>query len=389
MPVDNNSFQKNANTSLIANLIWKKGNISRADIARELNLYRSTVTNITSYLLENEVIREGSVRESTLLGGRRAVELCINPEFGCVFGFDIQPSHYRAVILLADGTEVWSEKGSFGDIPFEDMFVKALEKALKVKAVKNIPIIAVGYSVPGIIDAQRSVVLNSFPFHAGPLDIKEIVGKKYDLPVLTENDANTAAWLDIYNKKISGNALTVISDFHEEARINPDVVGVGTGMGVIINGSVYRGSHNAAGEFKTISWKKGLFNQSGLSNEILRDTLDSKESLALWIEDSCKSLVSLLSTMDFETILFHGNPYSDTEWVKKVVSERVPEFVEIVHNTGCELVFDTSDECISARGAAMMCLQKLFSIPELNSGVTIFNSWEKNIAFLKNQCKYK
>ena len=83
MPVDNNLFQKNANTSLVARLIWQRKSISRAEIARELNLYRSTVTNITSYLISSGVVVEGKRLASTQQGGRKAVELSINPNFGC------------------------------------------------------------------------------------------------------------------------------------------------------------------------------------------------------------------------------------------------------------------------------------------------------------------
>ncbi len=59
MRINNNNFQKNANTSLVAQLIWKSPGISRVDIARELNLYRSTVTNIISALIDDEVVYEG------------------------------------------------------------------------------------------------------------------------------------------------------------------------------------------------------------------------------------------------------------------------------------------------------------------------------------------
>ena len=77
MPVDNNLFQKNANTSLVARIIWQRKSISRAEIARELNLYRSTVTNITAYLIRSGVIQEGRLLESSQQGGRKAVELSL------------------------------------------------------------------------------------------------------------------------------------------------------------------------------------------------------------------------------------------------------------------------------------------------------------------------
>ena len=385
MPVDNNFFQKKANTSLVANTIWKEKRISRADIARKLNLYRSTVTNITSYLVENNVVREGTVRESSQQGGRRPVELSINPDFGCVIGFDIQPSHYRAVILAADGHELWSYKGHLGNIPFEAMFDSALDAALPVQKSLGIPIIAISYSVPGIVKEDYSGVIHSFPFHSDNLNVREIVHKRFKGPVFVENDANTSAWMDVASKNIKDNALSIVADFHEESFTNPEIVGIGAGMGIIINGNVYRGSHNAAGEFKSVSWGKGLFNQSGLDMKILRDTINDKTSLSLWIEDTFRSLVPVISTMDFGTVILHGNPFCDVEWVKQIIQDKVPAFAEIIRNTGCKVVFDSSDECISARGAAMMCLQKLFSIPDLNSEESVFVSWNKNIAFLKNQ----
>ncbi len=387
MPIDNNLFQKNANTSLVAKLIWNKKSISRADVARELGLYRSTVTNIVSYLLDAEVIREGKYFSSTVQGGRKAVELSINPSFGCVIGFDIQPSHYRAVILGADGNELWSYKGHFGNISFEEMFESALDVALPVQKNLGIPIIAISYSVPGIVKEDYSGVIHSFPFHADNINVRKIVQKRFNGPVFVENDANTSAWMDITSKNIKDNAISIVADFHEESFTNPEIVGIGTGMGIIINGNVYRGSHNAAGEFKSVSWRKGLFNQSGLDMKILRETINDRDSLSLWLEDTFKSLVPVISTMDFGTIILHGNPFGDVEWVKQTITDKVPAFAEIVSNTKCKIVFDSADECISARGAAMMCLQKLFSVPDLNSDESFFVSWNKNIEFLKNQVR--
>lgn len=388
MPIDNNVFQKNANTSLVANLIWKERFVSRADIARKLNLYRSTVTNITSFLLESGVIREGIVRESTQLGGRRAVELSVNPSFGCVFGFDIQPSHYRAVILQANGNEIWRKKGSFGNISLEEMLVKVVDLAFEANRQFNLPIIAISFAVPGIVDDAFSTIIRSFPFYTANVDVRSIVCKKYGYyPVFVENDANSAAWLDIYSHCISGNAISIVSDFHEEAKTNPKVVGIGTGVGVIVNGKVYRGSHNGAGEFKTISWRDGLNNQSGLPADILRRTQDDSRCLELWVEDTFKSFVSVFSVMDFEKVLFHGNPFSDEKWITGTIRKRVPEFFGILENTGCSYIFDSLDECVSARGAAMMCLQNLFSIPDLRTSGKESESWEKTVAFLKSQCK--
>ena len=386
MPVDNNLFQKNANTSLVARLIWQRKSISRADIARELNLYRSTVTNITSYLISSGVIVEGRRLASTQQGGRKAVELSINPNFGCVIGFDVQPSHYRSVILSADGTELWRETGSFGVIPVTEMIEKVIDRAMTAHRNIRIPVIAVSFAIPGIVDDLNGSIVNSFPFGIRDLNIRQLVNKRYPFPVYVENDANTAAWVDILKNGAWGNAISIVADFHEESRVNPDIIGIGAGIGLILSGKVYRGTHNAAGEFKSITWKEGLNNQSGLPVDTLRNTVDDQDSLASWLEDTFRSFIPIVSVMDVEKIILHGRPFSDRQWVMKALSERVPSFLGLLEEYSCEMVFDAQDECVSASGAAMMCLHNLFSVPVLEaSDKEDMLTWQKTIDFLQGQ----
>ena len=386
MPVDNNLFQKNANTSLVARLIWQRKSISRAEIARELNLYRSTVTNITSYLISSGVVVEGKRLASTQQGGRKAVELSINPNFGCVIGFDVQPSHYRSVILSADGTELWRETGSFGVIPITEMIEKVIERALTAHRNIRIPVIAMSFAIPGIVDVASGCVLDSFPFGVKDLDIRALVNSRYPFPVCVENDANTAAWVDILKNGAWGNAISVVADFHEESRLNSDIIGIGAGIGLILAGKVYRGTHNAAGEFKSITWKEGLTNQSGLPVEVLNSTIDNKKSLSDWIEDTFRSFIPIISVMDVEKLILHGRPFADRKWVIDTLDSRVPSFMGLLDQYRCQMVFDSQDECVSASGAAMMCLHNLFSVPLLEDAEKDDTfTWQKTIDFLQGQ----
>ena len=121
MPINNNIFQKNANTALVTQAIWLSGEVSRVDISRSLHLYRSTVTNIISFLLDSGVVLEGETSSSPSQGGRKPILLKLNDNFGCVFGIDIQPSHYRLSILSFSGKTLCEEKGSLGELSFEEM----------------------------------------------------------------------------------------------------------------------------------------------------------------------------------------------------------------------------------------------------------------------------
>ena len=386
MPIDNNMFQKNANTSLVARLVWQRKSISRAEIARELGLYRSTVTNITSYLINAGVVREGKLMSSSTQGGRKAVELSINPDFGCVFGFDVQPSHYRAVILSADGSELWRETGSFGVVSILEMIDKVLNRAFEAHKAIGTPVLALSFSVPGIVDDSYGKIVNSFPFAIQDVDIRSYIQEKYDFPVFIENDANTSAWLDVLSNEAWGNAISVVADFHEEFRTAPDIVGIGAGIGLIFSGKVYRGTHNAAGEFKSVTWKDGMTNQSGLALDVLRNTQDDPDCLGQWIADTFRSFIPLVSVIDPEKVILHGRPFADKDWVLETLKKRVPEFMDLMKVFGFTLVFNSVDECVSASGAAMMCLHNLFSVPELtNEKQDGKFMWEETIAFLQGQ----
>ena len=127
MPASNNVFQKNANTSLVAQLIWRQGGLSRVDISRLLQLNKSTVSNIISYLMEIGLVSEGERKDATSLGGRKPIELTIARDFGCVFGFDLQPSHYRSVIMGADGSILWEVRGSKRQLSFESFVCSVVD----------------------------------------------------------------------------------------------------------------------------------------------------------------------------------------------------------------------------------------------------------------------
>ncbi len=388
MPANNNLFQRNANISMIAQLIWKNNGLSRVDISRLLKLNKSTVSNIISALLSAGLVNEGEHKDSCSLGGRKPIELTINKTFGCVFGFDLQPSHYRSVIMGVDGSILWETRGAQNQISFESFICSVIDEAFLAHKKINIPVLALSFSLPGQIDSARGLIMHSYPFRVDNFPFKEYVRSRYNYPVYVDNDANCAAWLDLHStlgSDFSSNALSVIADFHEEAQKKDYVAGIGTGMGLIIEGNVYHGSHNAAGEFRSLTWKKGQDEQSGLGLEILKKTLYDKEALKSWMVDTFHSLVPFLAIMDFQKVILHGNPFKDEEWVRSTLENYIPSFIGILKKTNCELVFNSTDEAVSAKGAAVMYLYNLYSIPDLEKDNPDKRSWDEIIEFSLKQ----
>jgi Transcriptional regulator/sugar kinase len=387
MPVNNNMFQKNSNISLVAREIWKHKEVSRIEIARDLSLYRSTVTNIVSFLLASGVVKEGYSKESSSQGGRKAISLALNSEFGCVLGFDIQPSHYRSVIISFMGEVIWSKVGNLKDLALGDMIFRIVEEAVKAaKEEVKLPILSLNFSVPGEIDSKEGKINYSLPFNISNFNLKKFVQSRYEYPVFVDNDANCASWLDLSVYPEYGNVLSLFADYHEDASVFNDRIGIGLGVGITINGRVYTGSHDRAGEFCSYTWQKGDPAQNGLSIDVLKMTVCDEDCYKAWFRDTMLSLIPMVVMMDFHAVVLHGVPFSDKERVTGYLEELAPGLLGALERTECRLIFDSDQqELVAAKGAAVSYLVKLFSFPDVTGGQDRGLEWSYVIDFSRNQ----
>jgi len=368
MRINNNNFQKNANTSLVAQLIWKSPGISRVDIARELNLYRSTVTNIISALIDDEVVYEGEEGSGMSRGGRKPIILRLNEKFGCVVGFDIQPSHYRAVILDITGSLLYQDKGKLPEVDFDGILTFLMDLVLKQVYKLGLPLLAVVAGIPGIVDTESGIIVYAEPFGLHNYDLYDFFAKRYDVLVFVENDANCTAWLEMtINRNVNlGDFMCMIADYHEGSYQFGDRAGIGVGIGLSIGGKVYHGSHHSSGEICTISWRGHNIGQTGLDEDLLISSVCDEHAWKVWMVDLFSSLVPVISVFDPRVVFIHGKPFNDEQKIRTLLSEECPQFLDLLKKVGCKLIFDTQDEAVVAKGAAMMFLQKLFAVPELS-----------------------
>ncbi|MBI3591831.1 MAG: ROK family protein [Candidatus Melainabacteria bacterium] len=96
----------------------------------------------------------------------------------------------------------------------------------------------VGISTAGMVSDHGRIVgsTGNIPGWQGT-KVKEILQKKYRLPVVVENDANAAAYAEYQIGSARGaNPLLMIT------------LGTGVGGGVVVNGRLVRGAHFAGGE---------------------------------------------------------------------------------------------------------------------------------------------
>jgi len=235
-----NSHVKLLNKHLILDLIrFTSGGLSRADLSRELGLTRAAVTVIINDLLNDGYVREAETKYS---GGRRPAILEVSPDKGYVIGVDLGATHLQ--VCLADFSAAIIHELEI-DINIEDGPESCLNKvdrlinqALLEKNLTMDKVNAIGLGVPGPVVIDEGWVIKP-PIMPGwgEFPIREYLTKKWNVPVVVNNDADLGAlgeWA--YGAGRGEKNLAFIK------------VGTGIGAGLIFENNIYYGSTGSAGE---------------------------------------------------------------------------------------------------------------------------------------------
>lgn len=220
--------------------------ISRIEIARRLNVNRSTVTDIVKPLISGGIIREIPVQpdKSGLAQGRPPVGLCFTDENDFFVGLNLGVRHSQVGLATITGEVLAEEEFETPGEP-ETALKTAREKIKTLcSTVENRVLRTVGVSIPGPTDATRRKLL--YAPHLGWSDVAVADALDFGaVPVIVENDATAAA---IFESRIKLRHST------DNSPDNFILVrsGTGIGVGLIIDGEIYRGTGRGqgfAGEF--------------------------------------------------------------------------------------------------------------------------------------------
>ncbi len=224
----------------VLRLIWREYQISRAEISRQLNLSRSTVTEIIKDALPTGFVKEGGIGESN--GGRKPILLEFQDDAKVILGIDIGATHVSvAMTNLRGKLLLWKEKefpvreDSEGTYKLIDEMCNECLSTLKRGSEM---LLSIGVSVPSPVDPIRPEYLSEtiIPAWHGKSGLERL-REKYDVPVYLDNDANVGALAEHWwgaGKGVNDLIFIKISN--------------GIGAGYILGGKLYRGSKGIAGE---------------------------------------------------------------------------------------------------------------------------------------------
>ncbi len=228
---------RDINRQIVLNYVREREPISRAEIARETDLQRSTISAIVGALKTEGLVEEVGEGEST--GGRRPTLLKLRTKGAIAIGVAITPTCTTVATSDLAGRVVEQEEFLTDPDPNKTLNeVIALVRELSGRHKGSIE--AVGVSLPGLVDPSTGKAVYVPYFKWRDIAISEVISAAVGLPVVIDNDANAVALAELWFGRPE------VSDARDFILV---LVAEGVGTGIIFDGQVYRGQHGAAGEF--------------------------------------------------------------------------------------------------------------------------------------------
>src|SRR5262245_45610405 len=228
---------RDINRRIVLNLIRTHQPISRADLARQSGLQRSTVSLIAEQLIDERWVTEGANGHAAR--GRRPRFLHLNKERVGIIGINIRPATTTFALTDLDGHFVAQESIATGKNPerFISELIPRIENLMRVRP--EISYEGIGISLPGRVDLASERLVFAPNLGWSEFDLKTPLEKATSLPVELENAANACALSEIWFGRHTQGVRNLIAI----------TVSEGIGSGLILNQQLVRGSGGVAGEF--------------------------------------------------------------------------------------------------------------------------------------------
>jgi predicted NBD/HSP70 family sugar kinase len=226
---------RDINRQIVLNYVREREPISRAEIARETELQRSTISAIVEDLKTEGLVEEVGEGEST--GGRRPTLLKLRAVGPIAIGVSITPTCTTIATSdlagrVIDQEEFLTDAGK--------TINQVIEVVREFTARYKGSIEGVGVSLPGLVDPSTGTALYIPYFLWRDLPISQMISNAVGLPVVIDNDANAVALAELWFGRPE------VNDARDFILV---LVAEGVGTGIIFDGQVYRGQRGAAGEF--------------------------------------------------------------------------------------------------------------------------------------------
>ncbi len=218
-------------------LVRAQEGLSRVELARSLNLAPSTVGIYVDHL-----IAEGFLSEGKRVGrdfGRPPTALSLNAQGGRFIGVDFEARNIMATSVDFSQTPLKQFHDTIAAADSVEKILEKIERAIgEVIADDARRVLAIGVGVPGVIDPVHGVA-RQYKHIRGWTNIPLVdrLSRRFSVPVFLENNIRSMALAELWFGQGRG-----LQDFI--------CLGMrsGIGAGIIVDGHIYHGGNNLAGE---------------------------------------------------------------------------------------------------------------------------------------------
>lgn len=235
-------FMREVNAGAILRRLRTETSMSVSALAKAVGLSRQAVTRSLNALAAEGLVEFGSLDRDSSRAGRPAQLVRFRAEAGYVLGLSISPQELRVAVSDLAGTVAASDAvqlcgGSNGQQVVETL-LPAVARTLEAAGITTGDLWFASVGTPGIVDPATGIIrlIPSMPGLTGDLlhrRMKDALG----CPVYLDNDVKLATqgerWRDPERRE---DSLVMV---HWGERV---------GAGIVLNGELYRGASNDAGD---------------------------------------------------------------------------------------------------------------------------------------------
>ncbi len=220
--------------------LYKKGPQSVSSLTTRINVSLPTVRSVLDDLRKEGIICASGIGES--VGGRKPAVFGLEKD--AFFVLAVEMGHYAAKATIVDclnenRSSILEFETNIDDPEFEKKLEAIMQKLLSEAGLEQNRITAIGICMPGLIDTEHGI--NQTVKDPALQNIGERIRNHFRIRTLIENDARMQALGEFVFGKAKNTSNTLVVNWSW-----------GLGLGMILNGEVYRGSNGSSGEFSHI-----------------------------------------------------------------------------------------------------------------------------------------
>ena len=232
---------REANRLQILHQLLLRKTSTRQEITQLTGLSNATVANLIADMIEEGLVVETGTAASQ--GGRPTMILAVNASAGACVGVDVAETYIRfelydltLQILAEHELELPSTQKEPQEIV--GLIVSGFGTLLEKSDVNRDQIVGIGISIPGPFEHSTGVSVFAPSWGWRDVHLQSMLEKELHLPLYMDNplkfNALAEAWFG------AGRGVETMAAV---------VLGTGVGVGLVINGQLFRGASNTAGEW--------------------------------------------------------------------------------------------------------------------------------------------